>query len=160
MTLDARDISHMSIDWLRLIRDDQEVSRVAGLVAVSNYDHSGRPPEEVSIMEKARSYGARAVFFEEARHGRAPVAQAFIFNATDEPDDTRFAELHKRLWSWGGVPLVYRALPGCIQLFRCAHAPDFLGKDGIPVCKPVRTLLLGAQIASEDVWWDADRIHN
>ncbi|HHT1453049.1 MAG: N-6 DNA methylase [Comamonas sp.] len=160
MTLDARDISHISVDWLRLIREDHEVSSIAGLVAVRNYDHRGRPPEEVSIMEKARSYGARAVFFEEARHGRAPVAQAFIFNSTDEPDDTRFAELHKRLWSWGGVPLAYRALPGCIQLFRCAHAPDFLGKDGVPVCNPVRTLVLGAKIAAADVWWDADRIHN
>lgn len=160
MTLNVHDVSHMSVDWLRLIREDQGISHVAGLVAVSNYDHNGRPPEEVSIIEKARSYGARAVFFEEARHSRAPVAQAFIFNSNDEPDDARFAELHKRLWSWGGVPLVYRALPGCIQLFRCAHAPDFLGKDGVPVCKPVRTLVIGAKIAAEDAWWDADRIRN
>src|SRR3546814_4169001 len=49
---------------------------------------------------------------------------AFIFDANDGLDDANFAELHKRLWSWGGVPLVYRAVPGCIQLFRCAHEPD------------------------------------
>src|SRR3546814_6473198 len=82
-------------------------------------------------MEKAHSYGARAVFFEAERNGRAPVPQAFIFDANDGLDDANFAELHKRLWSWGGVPLVYRAVPGCIQLFRCAHEPDFAGQDDV-----------------------------
>lgn len=160
MTLEAPDTAHVSVDWLFSIRNGRDAPHVDGLVAVDNYDYNGRPPEEVSIMEKAGAYGARAVFFEAARHGKAPVAQAFIFNADDEPDDTRFAELHKRLWSWGGVPLVYRASPGYIQLFRCAHAPDFVGKDDIPVCRPVRTLVLGAKIAAQDVWWDADRIRN
>ena len=91
-------------------------------------------------MEKAAAYGARAVFFESGRHGRTPVAQAFIFDSADGLDDAAFAALHKRLWSWGGVPLVYRTSPGCVQLFRCAHAPDFLGSDGVPTCNPVRTL--------------------
>ncbi|PZR07946.1 MAG: SAM-dependent methyltransferase [Azospirillum brasilense] len=111
-------------------------------------------------MEKARSYGARAVFFEAERHGRSAVAQAFIFDADDEPDDVQFAELHKRLWSWGGVPLVYRAAAASIQLFRCAHEPDFASPDGVPVCRPIRTLLMGAKIAERDVWWDAARIRN
>lgn len=160
MTFDAPAASQISVDWLFSIRDDHSAEHVEGVVPVANYDRRGRPPEEVSMIEKARSYGASAVFFEAARHGREPVAQAFIFDADDEPDDTRFAELHKRLWSWGGVPLVYRALPGCIQLFRCAHAPDFVGENGIPVCRPVRTLVLGAKIAEDEVWWDAGRIQN
>src|SRR3546814_2302041 len=75
---------------------------------------------------------------------------AFIFDANDGLDDANFAELHKRLWSWGGVPLVYRAVPGCIQLFRCAHEPDFAGQDDVPVCRPIRTLLIGAKIAEQD----------
>jgi hypothetical protein len=69
-------------------------------------------------MEKARAYGARAVFFEAGRHGRPPAAQAFVFEASDDLDDDRFAKLHKRLWSWGGVPIIYRAGPGRIELFR------------------------------------------
>ncbi|RWB26425.1 MAG: SAM-dependent methyltransferase [Mesorhizobium sp.] len=111
-------------------------------------------------MEKARDYGARAVFFEAARHGRAPVAQAFVFDVNTAPDDGDFAELHKRLWSWGGVPLVYRTAPGRIQLFRCAHEPDFVGPDDIPVCRPIRILSIGADIAAADVWWIAERIRN
>jgi hypothetical protein len=111
-------------------------------------------------MEKARDYGARAVFFEAGRHGRAPVAQAFVFDASTAGEDEAFAQLHKRLWSWGGVPLVYRAMPGSIQLFRCAHQPDFVGPDDTPVCRPIRTLAIGADIAAADVWWNAARIRN
>ncbi|KAA5599251.1 N-6 DNA methylase [Blastochloris sulfoviridis] len=111
-------------------------------------------------MEKARDYGARGVFFEAGRHGRAPVAQAFVFDTSTAVDDDEFAELHKRLWSWGGVPLVYRAAPGRIQLFRCAHEPDFVGPQDTPVCRPIRTLVVGADIAAADVWWNAARIRN
>ncbi|MFC6327700.1 HsdM family class I SAM-dependent methyltransferase [Alloalcanivorax gelatiniphagus] len=160
MTLDEPCASQASVDWLLPAGDGRRVSHIDGLVTVSDYDYRGRPPEEVSIMEKARSYGARAVFFEASRHGRAPVAQAFIFDSGDDPDDPGFAELHKRLWSWGAIPLVYRVLPGSVQLFRCAHAPDFVGKDGTQICEPVRTLAIGAQIAAEDAWWDANRIRN
>lgn len=160
MTLDTPDASFDAADWLFWIAQARDLPVVDGLVPVAGYDHTGRPPEEVAIMEKALSYGARAVFFEAARHGQTAVAQAFIFDAADEPDDARFAELHKRLWSWGGVPLVYRADRGAIQLFRCAHEPDFAGPDGTPVCRPIRTLLTGAKIAELDVWWDAARIRN
>lgn len=146
--------------WLFSIGESRVIPMVDGLVAVEGYDHAGRSPDEVAIMEKARSYGARAVFFEAQRHGRAAVVQAFIFDARDEPDDARFAELHRRLWSWGGVPLVYRAAQASIQLFRCTHEPDFVGPDGVPVCRPIRTLLIGAKIAERDVWWDAARIRN
>lgn len=160
MTLEAASDREEAADWLFSIGEHRSLPMLDGLVTVEGYNHSGRPPEEVAIMEKALSYGARAVFFEAERHGRAAVAQAFIFDASDESDDARFAELHKRLWSWGGVPLVYRAAPGSIQLFRCAHEPDFAGPDGIPVCRPIRTLLMGAKIAERDVWWDAARIQN
>lgn len=160
MSLNASDATARAADWLSSISNDDALPPIDGLVSVAGFDRSGRSPEEIAIMEKAASYGARAVFFEAGRHGRAPVAQAFIFDARDGMDDQAFAALHKRLWSWGGIPLVYRALPGCIQLFRCAHEPDFAGPDGVPVCKPIRTLELGAEIATRDVWWDASRIRN
>lgn len=160
MTFEIASDHEEAADWLFSIGEHGSRPMVDGLIAVEGYDNSGRPPEEVAIMEKAESYGARAVFFEAERHGRAAIAQAFIFDAGNEPDDVGFAALHKRLWSWGGVPLVYRAGPGLIQLFRCAHKPDFAGPDGIPVCRPIRTLELGAKIAEHDIWWDSARIRN
>jgi hypothetical protein len=158
MTLD--ETGRSEAEWLFAIAEGHAFPSVDGLVAVDGYDPSGRAPEEVVVMEKARDYGARAVFFEAGRHGRTPVAQALVFDASTAMDDEEFAKLHKRLWSWGGVPLVYRAAPGRIQLFRCAHEPDFLGPDNVPICRPIRSLSVAAEIAAQDVWWNAARIRN
>lgn len=130
-----------------------------GLVQVRGYKHVGRPPEEVVMMEKASFYGAAAVFFEAARNEKPPVAQAFIYIADSPEDDSAFAETHQKLWSWGGVPLVYRKLPGCVQLFRCAHGPDFVSKTGERECNPVKTLILASAV-SADPWWDVEQLRN
>ncbi len=147
------------LEWLTDL-DDESPSPVDGLVRVAGYSPVGRPPEEVSSIERARAYDAHSVFFSAARDGRPSVPQAFIYVSNDRREDPLFAELHKRLWSWGGVPLVYRKAAGEIQLFRCAHDPDFLSDDGTPVCRPFRTLQLGARIASLEAWWDADQLRN
>ncbi len=112
------------------------------------------------MIDKARQFGAHSVFFEAGRNGRSPVAQALIFVADDAPDNDAFAVLHKRLWSWGGVPLLYRAAPGRIDLFRCAHRPDFASPSGAPICNPIRSLQLAAAIAADEAWWDAARLRN
>lgn len=132
---------------------------VDGLVSVDGYVRDSRPPEEVAIMEKAQAYGAQAVFFEASRNGRPPVAQAFVFVSDGPTDDQQFAELHRRLWCWGGVPLIYRKTPGLVQLFRCAHKPDFISAKGETICNPIRNLRMAAAI-NEDPWWDASRLRN
>ena len=160
MTLEEPAVRPESADWLFSLAGHGDVPTLDGLVPVDGYDSRGHFPEEVAIMEKAGSYGAHSVFFEAGRHGRAPVAQAFIFVSKDGQDDDAFAALHKRLWSWGGVPLLYRSAPGRIQLFRCAHKPDFVGTGDTPICRPISTLQVGAQIAVDEIWWDAARIRN
>lgn len=140
-------------------RDDSEYT-VDGLVRVDNYDPFGRPPEEVATMERARIYDAHSVFFEAARNGRPPIAQAFVFVSTDNTTDSQFAQLHRRLWSWGGVPLLYRKIPGQLQLFRCAHEPDFVSDTGEHTCRPFRILDIATHVADLDAWWDADQLRN
>ncbi len=132
---------------------------VDGLVPVAGYTRAGRPPEEVAIMEKAASFGAQAVFFEASRNERSPSPQAFIFVASDDEDDDAFGEIHRRLWSWGGVPLIYRRARGILQLFRCAHRPDFVSPTGETICHPFKTLQTAVAI-SNDPWWDAARLRN
>ena len=127
-----------------------------GLVPVEGYVKAGSPPEEVAVMEKAEHYEADAVFFEAPRDGKARVAQAFIYRSDGPARDPEFAELHRQLWSWGGVPLVYRVTSGLVQLFRCAHRPDF-ERGGKLVFKPFKTLKLASQIAA-DPWWDNERL--
>src|SRR6478752_6459574 len=115
--------------WLMDVGTAQAVP-VDGLVPVAGYKRAGRPPEEVSIIEKAASFGAHAVFFEASRNERSPIPQAFIFVTDDDEDDAAFGEIHRRLWSWGGVPLIYRRTRAALQLFRCGHRPDFVSPAG------------------------------
>lgn len=149
-----------SHEWWGLLERGQFTSKIDGLFPVDGYKPEKRPPEEVAMMEKAREYGASAVFFEAARNGKPPVAQAFIYCSMSPEGDQEFAELHKKLWSWGGVPLVYRKLPGIVQLFRCGHGPDFVSKKtGEFICNPVKTLQLASGISSEP-WWQLEQLRN
>lgn len=159
MTIHSAEKAFAAAQWLFAIGNG-DLPVAEGLVAVEGFDPAGQLPEVVAIIERAQSYGARAVLFEAQRHSRAPVAQAFVFSQQDHSDDAEFAELHKRLWSWGGVPLVYRAGPGLIQLFRCVHKPDFIGDGDTPIINPIRTLRIGAEIATQEIWWDLDRIYS
>lgn len=143
-------------NWLTDFSVAKSRAVVDGLVSVQGYDNTHRPIEEIAIMEKAKHYEADAVFFEAPRDGKAPVAQAFIYRSDGPAQDQNFAELHKRLWSWGGVPLVYRVTTGLVQLFRCAHRPDF-EVNGKTEFKPFRELKIASQIAS-DPWWDNERL--
>lgn len=145
-------------DWLFSIGTGNQPSHVDGLVLTKDFDPSTFDPSSVEVMEKARSYGARAVLFEAGQNGRPPTAQALVFEwSTSSEQD--FAELHRRLWSWGKVPLVYRAGPASIQLFRCAAGPDFVKGQRL-VVNPVKELKIAASIASEESWWDSKRIRN
>lgn len=146
-------------NWLLNI--ETESFFIDGLVPVLGYDRDAISPEQVFVMEKAEAFGAHSVFFETSRNGRPPVAQAFIFVSEDSSNDLEFAKLHRRLWSWGGVPLLYRKKPGLIQLFRCAHEPDFLSADGKKIiCNPIKILETAVAINNNDAWWDASRLRN
>lgn len=148
------------VQWLIDLGRTSIDRAVDGLVLVDGYKHEGRPPEEVVMIEKAKAYGAHSVFFEAGRNGRPPAAQAFVFVSDGREDDTNFGELHRRLWSWGGVPLIYRKTPGLVQLFRCAHKADFVSASGEIVCNPIKTLKLAAAVAAHEAWWDATRLRN
>jgi hypothetical protein len=144
--------------WLFDLQSTDVTTGVDGLVGVADYSATGRPPEEVIAIEKARQYGATAVFFEAGRNGAPPIAQAFIFVSNGPVSDPSFADTHRRLWSWGGVPLAYRVTSGVVQLFRCAHKAEF-ESDGKVVFRPFKTLNAATLIAN-DPWWDAERLRN
>lgn len=143
--------------WLSDFGNDRR-RRVDGLVPVEGFQKTGAPVV-VAVMEKAKDYGAAAVFFEAGRNGRPDVAQAFIFISSGPEDDAAFADTHRKLWSWAGVPLAYRVRPGLVQLFRCAHQPDFIAEDGTRICHPFKTLKLAGRI-SNDPWWRDDLLRN
>ena len=147
--------------WLINLSNRRADISVDGLVRVEDYKRYDLSPDEIAVLEKAEEYGAHSVFFEASRNGRPPVAQAFVFVSDDPENSLTFAELHRRLWSWGGVPLIYRVTKGLIKLFRCAHEPDFQSTTGAPICNPKEILEIAAAINNRnDPWWDASRLRN
>ena len=146
-------------EWLFKVANPDDGFAVDGLVPVAGYRPDSLHPEQVAVMERAQKYRATAVFFEAGRNGRPGVAQAFVFVTDGPADDAEFAQLHQRLWSWGGVPLIYRKTRELVQLFRCAHKPDFISESGQAVCNPIKTLKILGRI-SNDPWWDGSRLRN
>lgn len=146
-------------EWLFDLRKSHGQIAADGLVEVDPNNLRGDTPEQIALMEKAREYGAHFVFFQ-AQDGRPPIAQAFVYLADDGDDPVAFAELHQRLWSWGGVPLLYRTTLSRVDLFRCAHRPDFLRKGGEVIYNPTDTLLAASDVAEASAWWSAERLRN
>lgn len=150
--------------WLESLTVAGTESSVDGLVLVNGFENLSLPPEQHVIMEKARSYQAHSVFFEAGRNGRPPVAQAFVYVSDHPGESDAFAALHKRLWSWAGVPLLYRKTPGKVELFRCASKPDFDQKSEVPKYNAYKTLAVTSDIASaqdaDAAWWDSSRLRN
>jgi hypothetical protein len=143
--------------------------RESGLVSVDDLDrNSDLSADARLILEKAKSFGASHVFFR-SRLGRSTVPEALVFddtakNSTRTNDD--FAVLHRRLWSWGAVPLVYRRLPGRVDVFRCTHKPDFdTGREKPKYSSHDSIDLINAaaditNLLEEKPWWDMRRLAN
>jgi len=138
----------------------------SGLLSVDELDpKSAISSDEWALLEKAKVYGASHVFFRR-RDGRARVAEALVFddaspNSTRTDDD--FAKLHRQLWSWGAVPLVYRRRPGCVDIFRCGHEPDFDTGREQPKYAAYKTLETAGEITQQleaEPWWDLRRLAN
>lgn len=141
----------------------------SGLRAVGDLDQkSDLSPDERVLLEKARWFGASHVFFR-SRPGRPIVPEALVFDDAGPltaRSDEDFARLHRRLWSWGAVPLVYRRLPGRVDVFRCTHKPDFetgrehptySAHDSIDLIGTAATL---TAFLDDRPWWDMRRLAN
>lgn len=141
----------------------------SGLVSVGDLDpNSDLSADARLILEKAKSFGASHVFFR-SRPGRSTVPEALVFddtakNSTRTNDD--FAVLHRRLWSWGAVPLVFRRIPGRVDVFRCTHKPDFdTGREKPKYSSHGSFDLINAaaditKLLDKEPWWDMRRLAN
>ena len=148
-------------NWLRKL-DKDGVGAVPGLVAVADRPRTTRSPEQIEVLEKAAAYGADYVFFRESGSPGDATAEVLVY-LDDHLSDDQFAVLHRRLWSWGGVPLVFRRRSGRVDLLRCRHRPDFLNKAGALKYAAFKTLDLLADIDSavkREPWWDHEVLHS
>ena len=140
------------------------------MVAVGDLAQVSKLPVDARvIVEKAANhFGATHIFFR-SRPGRPTVPEALVFDDAckdSSRSNEQFAELHRRLWSWGAVPLVYRRLSGRVDVFRCAHKPDFDTSNAHPKYAPhdaIQLIGTAADITAQlekKPWWDMRRLAN
>lgn len=150
--------AHSPGTWLRDLRKTG-TSPQEGLVALAGEAWRAGDPRRVVVLEKAATYGADYVLFRPGTPDQPVVPEALVF-VDDGLRDDEFAALHRRLWSWGGVPLVFRKHAGRVDLLRCAHGPDFAASDGRLRYRAHDTLDLLALIdeATPAPWWDLTQL--
>ncbi|MFA4919411.1 MAG: N-6 DNA methylase [Thermodesulfovibrionales bacterium] len=99
-------------------------------------------------LENAKKYKADAVYFRLFENGRPPLPQIYIYDFTKvEKDDDEVAELHKRLWNSGQVPLFFVFDKTEVKIFNSLKQPQI--KAGRIVYSPLDTIKLAGQIQEQ-----------
>lgn len=99
-------------------------------------------------LENAKKYKADAVYFRLFENDRPPLPQIYIYDFSKaEKDDDEVAELHKRLWNSGQVPLFFVFNKTEVKIFNCLKQPKI--KDGRVVYSPLETIKLAGRIQEQ-----------
>jgi hypothetical protein len=106
-------------------------------------DKDAAEPRIRFALELAARYHADAVFFRTfpAGDNRSPLPQIYIYYDTAlSLDNTRYAEIHRRLWNAGIVPLFFILNAGQVKVLNCRQEPEIDKATNAPVFTPFRTL--------------------
>jgi len=149
------------LDRLRLLPLDDE--QPTGLFFVAD---KSRLPRIRIALEQAERYEADAVFFRlfPDDENRSPLPQVYIYSDTTLLlNESRYAEIHRRLWNAGVVPLVFIFTAAEVKVLNCRREPDIDPDTKRPVLSPFSALenLVKAQqafvarsIATGTLWED------
>lgn len=100
---------------------------VSGLVSVK--EHEGdieRLDERLAVREARAIKDVDYVFFRRYSDDRSSQVVAYVIDNKDQHlSEAALAELHKRVWLYGGVPLIYVAWPTRVDILTCARGADF-----------------------------------
>lgn len=100
---------------------------VSGMVATKDGDAAvERLDERLAVRDAIAIKGIDYVFFRRFSDGRSPQIVAYIVDNSDcHFNEQALADLHKRVWLHGNVPLIYVAWPTRLDILTCARGPDF-----------------------------------
>lgn len=101
-------------------------SKESGLILVEDRSGSKNPYERLAL-EVAFKYDATAVYFRRFDSGRPPIPQIYIYDYTVnvKKDKIQIANLHKRLWNAGQVPLFFVFTKTDVKIFNCIKHPTY-----------------------------------
>jgi hypothetical protein len=91
-------------------------------------------------LEQAEKYAADAVFFRifsENSH-RSPIPQIYIYHdpSLSSEKENQYAEIHRRLWNAGVVPLIFITTPNGVRILNCRCEPAIAKDTQKPIFRP------------------------
>lgn len=100
---------------------------ISGLVPLKDGEESvERLDERLAVRDAIAIRDVDFVFFRRFADDRSSQVVAYVVDNVDHHlSETALAELHKRTWLHGGVPLIYVAWPARVDVLSCARGPDF-----------------------------------
>lgn len=119
-------------DRLPKYLDDLNMNGAPGLVRADQPTllqkrTSEASPEEVLALERAIRLGADYIYLRRPPSPQPPAAVAYLFDRTDRlrdtPDEDELADLHRRFWSAGDVPLAFVFSPSRVDVFHVLQGP-------------------------------------
>ncbi len=115
------DIFKKELSRMEMLRPDGELSSLYFV-----QDKEQAEPRIRIALEQAERYQAEAVFFRifPAGDNRTPIPQIYIYHDTSlSLDESKYAELHRRLWNAGIPPLVFILTAGQVKILNCRQEP-------------------------------------
>jgi type I restriction-modification system DNA methylase subunit len=140
----------------------------SGLLAVDD-KILNHPVHEVLALRSAQKCKADFVYFRYFADGRPPLPQVYIYdNTQNKLTDFEIAEVHRKVWNRGEVPLMYVFTKTAIDIFSCVRQPDFLSDSGNLKYNPAKSLKLAGEVQNEldrfsgkildsGAFWDNDK---
>jgi hypothetical protein len=107
----------------------------------------------VGIAEQAAAHQAAAIgdidyiFFRRFSDERSPLVTAYIIdNSDDRFNESKLAEIHKKIWLNGSAPLLYVGWQTRVDVLSCARGPDFWRNEAYHY-QPAEQITIAAQIS-------------
>jgi type I restriction-modification system DNA methylase subunit len=153
------DIFREELNRMEMLRPDRELSSLYFV-----QDKEQAEPKIRIALEQAEKYQADAVFFRIFPNAtsRSSVPQIYIYHDNSLSfDESKYAELHRRLWNAGIPPLVFILTADQIKILNCRQEPEIDKNSKQPLFTPFDKLetMLAAdrafaarEIASRTLW--------
>ena len=136
------------LDRLSLSTKTAPPNSLKAVVEKPSQEHS--PEEQVSIRDAYNlSDKIDSVFFKQYNDGRPSHPVAYIINNSNEKfNEDEIAEIHRRFWLNGSVPILYVSWSNRIDIFSSMISPPFNEKNKAEH-NPCDTIDLTAEISEE-----------
>lgn len=108
-------------------------------------------PSERLVLEDVKKYDATAVYFRRFVNDRPSVPQILIYDYTTlQIKDNKIADLHRRLWCYGQVPIIFIFTNTQVKIFNALKRPKFDDENYRELkAEPLATIVLASEIEKE-----------